>query len=456
MNSPRPRMAVEQIGLGSNGTVQWPTPEEWGRMKDHIYRIYILEGHTLKATITRMETDYGFKATEKMYNTFFKKSRPLFNKNRRSNDRPEDRQGVKIPRTRPRRLQSHLQNSPRQQKNRCILPYSFFDPQLSDGYSNQMALLNLTEVYVHGLFDTFDFSSSLFDIIVPPGVPENSSVWQQIADEGFGAATLMLNGDFVEGFRTFSILCQRLKDTLGNNDSAMIFKFWRICHRLYNTGLQLGNLSILYSFLQYFRGLAAIRYPENHPIPSLLRVLCNIPIGEFSHTLEVGYLRTILCLQNRVGFGNAVVLSLWSNYLTKFNRQAPSTDDILSRYRCVLEEAQQSFTLTGTRTIEILHGYTYAAYYNAGDLELTWDLAFDLVNRVESMEFVRDRPTWCHATQGFALAAKLLCNLSHRIGHENEGSVILKSAIRKLERGDRECRTRAVMLSGIIEAERVE
>ncbi|KAH7303161.1 hypothetical protein B0I35DRAFT_455331 [Stachybotrys elegans] len=399
-------------GPRHNGITPGPMPEEWERMKNHIYQIYILEGHTLKDMILRMETDHGFKATEKMYNTFFKKLRPLFNKNKRAKSELQGRDGVKIPRTRPRRLQGHGQNTSRQQPYRRILPCLSFNPQMCDGYANQMVVLNPTEVYVHRLFDTFDFSSSHFDIIVPPGVPDNSSVWQQTSD---------------------GMVCERLKNILGNNDSAMIIKFWRICRRLYETGLQLGNYLILQSFLQYIQRLAAIRYPENHPVRGLLRVLCKIPIHEFSETLEIGYLRTITCLQSRVGFGNAI----------KYNRQAPSTDEILSRYRRVLEMAQQSFTLTETRTIEILHGYTYAAYCNANDFALTWNLAFDLVNRVESMGFVSDHRKWCH----------LLCILSRSTGHGKQGHDILKLAIWKLERGDRECQTRAVMLAGVLAAE---
>jgi hypothetical protein len=174
---------------------------------------------------------------EKMYNTYFKKWRPLFNKNKRPNAGSANKQGIRIPRTRPRRLQSHPKDSSTHRSKRCIRPYSFCGPQLSDGYTKQMVVMNLTEVYVYGLFDTFNFSSSPFDIIVPFGTPDHSLVWQQTSDECFGATTLMLKDNFVKGFRTFSILCEWLKVVLGNNNYVMIIKFWRICLRLYKMAL---------------------------------------------------------------------------------------------------------------------------------------------------------------------------------------------------------------------------
>jgi hypothetical protein len=84
----------------------------------------------------------------------------------------------------------------------------------------------------------------------------------------------------------------------------------------------------------------------------------------------MGYLRTIHCLENRLAFGNALVLSIWSNYM-KCGHQALPADLLTLRYATVLQAARHSFTPTGTRTIEILHDYVYAAYYSAEDYHLT-------------------------------------------------------------------------------------
>ncbi|KAJ4244610.1 hypothetical protein NW762_014466 [Fusarium torreyae] len=192
------------------------------------------------------------------------------------------------------------------------------------------------------------------------------------------------------------------------------------------------------------------RYPKGHPIPSLLKVLCQASTNEFFNIVQVGYLRTIHCLEHRLGFGNAVVLSVWSNCLKKADDPALPASALTSRYESVFQEAQRTFTPTGTRTIEILHEYTYAAYYNANDYDLTWRLASQTVNLAESFELMGDHPQWCLATQGYATAAKLLFTLSEQTGHEDQGTLILRSAISRLELGDRECQIRARMLRGVL------
>ncbi|KAG7408188.1 hypothetical protein Forpe1208_v011837 [Fusarium oxysporum f. sp. rapae] len=165
---------------------------------------------------------------------------------------------------------------------------------------------------------------------------------------------------------------------------------------------------MLEHFLHFFWRLALHRYPHGYPIPSLLKVLCQASTEELFNIVQVGYLRTIHCLERSLGSGNAVVLSVWSNYMKKADDQALPASALTSRYESVLQEAQNSFTPTGTRTIEILHGYTYAAYYNANNYDLAWNLASQMINLAESFELMDDHPEWCLATQGYAMAAKLL------------------------------------------------
>lgn len=384
-----------------------------------------------------------------MYSTHFKKWSPQFNKNKKAGNGPEATSRIKIPRTRVRRHANHQQNKS-EFRFYDIRPRLSSSVRLSEGHTDQRAVMNFAEVYVYGLFDTFSFSSNLFDIIVPAGTPDHSMDWQLISDECFGAVTLLAEGKHLESRQTFNILCERLQKIIGSNDCAMIIKLWPICIRLYKTGLPLGDFSMLGRFLHFFQRLALKAYPQNHPIPNLLKVLRQTPAKELLKILQTGYLRTIHCLENRLGFGNAVVLSTWSNYMKKCNHQALPADALTSRYHYVLQEAESSFTPTATRTIEILHGYTYAAYYNNNDSALTWDLSLKMVDLADSSELMGGRPEWCLATQGYAMAAKLLYVLSEDIGHGETGITILRSAIARLQQGDRECRTRALMLSSIL------
>ncbi|KAF4456174.1 subunit P of phosphatidylinositol N-acetylglucosaminyltransferase [Fusarium austroafricanum] len=426
-----------------------PSAEEWEAVKEHIYKIYIIEGEPLKKVIPKMQAHHGFKATPKMYNTYFKKWSPRFSKNNRAGDDEANAPSTKFPRTRPRRL-ADQKCTPHRFHPTAIQPHPSTGSQLSDGLTNQQSIMKFSEVYVYSLFDTLNFSSNLFDIVVPLGTPDYLSVWQQISDECFGVITLLEEGDHIESRQTFIILCQRIKSILGSNDCGMIIFLWPICIRFQQAGLPLNNFTLLEAFLDFLQVLARERYPAGHPIPGLLKILRQTPADERFNILKMGFLRTIHCLERRIGFGNAIVLSMWSKYLKRCDYHGLPASAITSRYDSVLQEARRSFTPTGTRTIEILHGYIYAAYYNANDDMLTWTLASEMVHLAESTELMSDQPSWCMATQGYALAAKLLHSLSEQTGHGNQGTVILSSAVARLESGDRECRTRAMMLTRIL------
>ncbi|KAF5232423.1 hypothetical protein FAUST_8751 [Fusarium austroamericanum] len=303
-----------------------------------------------------------------------------------------------------------------------------------------------------------NLSADTFDIIVPAGTTDQSLAWQLIGDEFFGFTTLLEKKQYAEAWRTYSIIGDRLDTIVGcQNDYAMIIKLWPICIRLLNASLLYGNNLILWRFLNHLRRLAMERYNQgarDHPIPKLITFLCQIPIGELLNVIQMGYLRTIHCLENRLEFGNALVLSTWSNYMKKCEHQALPADVLTSGYSTVLQAAKDTFTPTGTRTIEILHDYLYAAYYNAGNYRLTWDLALETVNLAGSPGLIGEHPVWCLAIQGYALAVKLMYILSPDMGSRDLAVEELELAIQRLEQGDRECHTRVLMLKGILDNKR--
>ncbi|KAK2040033.1 hypothetical protein LZ31DRAFT_475454 [Colletotrichum somersetense] len=431
-------------------TLQGPTPEEWDNMRTHIHHIYILEGQPLKVVISRMESEHSFRATAKMYNTYFEKWKPFFNKNRTRNRGAATEHAARAPRTRPRRLQNGARPSSTNRPGAPILPTISFDPVLCNGYTAHGAVIRSTRVYVYGLFDSCRFSGTVFDVVVPPGLPDNTATWQQVSDECFGASVLMAKGDYRAGFETIDRVCQKLKDVVGTHDCSMVIKLWRVCVQLYDLAAKLRNFEIMKGFLRFFWELSVIRYHKVHPISKLLGGLRSVPLADLPEVLEAGYLQTIHCLQERLGSRNAVVLSTWSRYSKRYTRQRLAAGELLSGYRHVLREAEETYTPGGTRTIEILFGYMYAAYYNAGDCGTTQALALELVDRVEYLLRSWDRPEWCLIVQGYALAVKLLYIISRSTCHAEQSTATLKLAISIFQRGGRECQTRAVMLRGIL------
>ncbi|UZP43098.1 hypothetical protein NXS19_010914 [Fusarium pseudograminearum] len=380
---------LEHSAMDTNpeGACRRPTPEDWAKMKIYIHEVYIKKNRSRKVLMQMMKRR-GFDATPKMYADQFKRWGAEFNKNQNSD-------GTRLvfssdtPRTRPRRKVDQVvprAHFPHLRPRLCM------DIQLSDGHSS------------------FNLSANMFNIIVPAGTTDYSSVWQQIGAEVFGFITLLESNQNDEAWRTYNIIGERLKSIVGvENDYGMIIKLWPICIRLLNAAVIYRDDSILFRFLHFIRRLAIQRYKQggrDHPIPKLLTCLCQIPISEFSKAIQMGYLKTIHCLENRLSFGNTLVLSTWSNYMNKCDRQALPVDVLTSRYSTVLQAARQTFTPTGTRTIEILHDYIYAAYYNAEDYQLTWNLAWETVKLAGSPELMGEHPIWCKAMQSYALAVK--------------------------------------------------
>ncbi|KAI1434806.1 Clr5 domain-containing protein [Xylaria sp. CBS 124048] len=60
----------------------WATPEDWDAHQETIRRLYLDEKRPLKDVVVIMETEYGFRATAKMYKTRLAKWKMLKNRPR--------------------------------------------------------------------------------------------------------------------------------------------------------------------------------------------------------------------------------------------------------------------------------------------------------------------------------------------------------------------------------------
>ncbi|KAI8632802.1 Clr5 domain-containing protein [Xylariaceae sp. FL1651] len=62
----------------------WATPEDWDAHQETIRRLYLDEKRPLKDVVVIMESQYGFRATAKMYKTRLAKWKMLKNRPRGS------------------------------------------------------------------------------------------------------------------------------------------------------------------------------------------------------------------------------------------------------------------------------------------------------------------------------------------------------------------------------------
>jgi hypothetical protein len=315
-------------------------------------------------------------------------------------------------------------------------------------YWNVEITLHSLRDYTSGLFNIFTWDK--FKVVPLAGAPDLALKWQYIADQCFGATELITSGCVTDGVKTLNQVCDTLREVIRFGDPAMIVKFWRICYRLYKTCSKTGNFLLVDNFLRYVRGLVGIYHGRDHPLFQMLDSIIRTPREDLFDTLKVSYLRTIKEMESHLGEEHAIVLHMWSNYLKYFDTQGLSYALYISRYRRLLEAAESQFGLTGETTIAVLHGFMYAEYYNIHDRIISSDLALKVYSRVKDMPCLQEEPWWCLPTQSFALAAKLLAIFSREDGQFDSCQRYLEEAIAKLGCGDRECRTRALMLANML------
>ena len=341
-------------------------------------------------------------------------------------------------RTRPRRLG-------RSSPIRAPSPLSIA-PQTPNCFQYLEVVVSSVNDYASGLFGDGNWSWDRFQVMPPAETPNHTSAWQDIADQCFGASTLFVRGNISEGMKTLNLVCEKLREVARSSTPGLLVKFWRIVWYLYKPHQFFGDLRVLFKFLHYFRHLAQIFHPEAHPVFRLLDALVRVREEHLLDTLRVAYRRTIVSMEAHLGETHAIVIHMWSNYLKVWDCNGLAPTILTQRYQILLEDAESQVGPTGENTIVVLHGFLYAAYYNAADHNLAIKLSIALFDKVKAIYCLQERPTWSLAMQGFALAAKVLGTSSKEANQPTECSRYMKYAIITLARGDRECQTRALML----------
>jgi len=98
---------------------------------------------------------------------------------------------------------------------------------------------------------------------------------------------------------------------------------------------------------------------------------------------------------------------MWINYVNTGTRLCCSTP---ANYEQLLGAAEVRFRRTSREAISILHGFTYAAFYNLKDDVLTQQLAKDLYERTRILPKINDSVQWGLETQYFALSRRYLAS----------------------------------------------
>jgi len=308
--------------------------------------------------------------------------------------------------------------------------------------------------YISALFQSKGWvSEDRFALAPPGGCPDHGEAWLELDDRVFGASVLIESDSVKDGFATLDAIFQSLQSLAAFAEPHVMVKFWPICHRIHGICERMGNDQLLYGFLGFFHALVRLGLGPQHPMSLLLDGLCRVAHDDMMDTLRLGYFKSIHCLGDMVGGDHAIVLKMVSNYIKYWDKQGCDQDRFVANFTHLVRAAEARSGRCSEMAIRTLHSFTYALYYNSDDKALCSQLAEDLLARTAELPSANGQIQWSIETQSYAFASRVLANLALEKGDRAGWCAYLNSAISRLGTGDRECRTRAVMLLEDLKAE---
>lgn len=303
-----------------------------------------------------------------------------------------------------------------------------------------------------GLFESHGWGFDKFSIFpTTPLTPNLADSWQQIADEAFGASVLFEKEKNAEATQTLQGVFSLLHTALSSPDPAMLVKFWGVARRFSDIGIMKGDQRLLLHFLQYCKSFLS-DHQNNHPLLPVLVSLTRINQDALYDTLRIGYLKSIHSLKTFVRGDHATVLAMWSSYIKYWDTGKVAEAALAECYGVLIEEADRtSGDKHSSTSISVLHRALYAAHYVLDDAEMTTTWASDLLARSFEILGHRNQWQWGAEAHAFAFASKLLALTLKGQGDIEGMKRFYLQAIDCLQKGDRECQTRAIMLGGDLE-----
>lgn len=331
---------------------------------------------------------------------------------------------------------------------------------------------------------------------------EEESRWQLLSDRCYGASTLIQSREAAKADATLDLLLDDIGKKAQLEDPYLMFKIWRICRML--RGIEARHprrRPVLTEFLRVIGDAASRPGKDDQPLSHLVELLTKAHAEDFHDTLRLGSYKTITSLTRNVGNRNPVVLHMWTNHFMVWDKgrcdpqlvprleklcaetvnyyghrkhlwclpaHQIDPESLSANHEAYTQEIRQyrdflerpAAVTIPEACVPICFYLTYAYQSFGKDTAVADYLAMNLLDSTEGLVGEGKNARWSLATQAYAFAAKLVAGMWRREQYKEQNSEerkaagamvhrYLNRAIRRLEYGDRECQTRAVMLSDI-------
>lgn len=321
-------------------------------------------------------------------------------------------------------------------------------------FKPQETVIYSIDTYLGAMFDVKSkgWSADNLGFVDANGSGTNqTSMWQLLSDQCYGASTLIQSRAPAKAQTSLYEFFEGLDRVTYERDPSIMVKFWRIClelRGLEQRGLQsYGLQSPLKLFFQKLLLLFSEQHGTKNSLYLLVKALTQVPQEDFKDTLRIGYYKSINKLENMIGNDNAIVLHQRSVFFKYWDKQYLKKEEFLQKFDSLWKRVTDNCTKGSTPYILAYYYYIYAAYYICNKPVLAEGMCRNLLEDTKDQEL---GPNFTLSTQAIAFVSKLVA-VFHRENNEKVSChEVIDSIIGRLEKGGRECRTRAAMLSNLL------
>jgi hypothetical protein len=332
------------------------------------------------------------------------------------------------------------------------------DPLDLERFIHHERLLHTVDCFICGVFDGGNkgWLASTIDF-VSPHRGEGPSLyfqWRSVSDRCHSVALLIRAGQQGRAEATLEGLFQELGALTRHRHPAFIVTFWRLCLRLLGVDTHIPQANSFGRLLS----LVKESWPETDSVFLLAKSLTEMDPSDIRNALRIGYLKSIRTMAQMIGDENLMVLEMVSYYCKFFETHYLVRDALLAKFEFVLHQTRNTHSANSRPAIAVSYAFAYAAYYALDCPVVALGNALGLRDAAVSSPQLAEPTRWGLEAEAFAFASKTVAemyrqqvsraaNLASVADEYSKCCASMQAAIQRLEHGDRECRTRAAMLS---------
>ncbi|KAG7294459.1 hypothetical protein NEMBOFW57_004532 [Staphylotrichum longicolle] len=330
-------------------------------------------------------------------------------------------------------------------------------------FTHHEHLLHAVDCFIRGIFDTRNkgWSASTTSFLGPGGNDQSPLYyqWRSISDRCHSVALLVRAGQQGKAEATLEQLFQELGNLVEHRHPAFMVSFWRLCLRLLGVDTHIPQANAVRRLLSLVKACR----PENDPAALIAASLSAMVPGDLRNALRIGYLKAIRTMGELIGDENIMVLEMASYYCKFFDTPYLVREALLGKFEFVWHKTYDGHAERSRPAIAVAYAYAYAAYYVLDRPLIAIDMGVKLRDTAAGHSHLAEpaRARWTLETEAFAFASKTVAemyrqqvsragNLACAADQFAKCCASMQGAILKLEKGDRECRTRAGIMSATL------